>query len=227
MATLFALLAGAVFGIGLIVSGMANPAKVLGFLDLAGPWDPSLAFVMAGAILVGAVAFMFARRRTQSLLGLQMRMPTATQARPPAAGRQPAVRHRVGHCGLLPRPGARRPRHGRAEGTGLRRRDARRHGAVRAVRAPRRGADRECVTDGLNRKIGHKPSGCWKAAPLRCCKDTGAGVPEPGRTAGTILGRCCARSRQRSPSIHRAAGFRTSHPTLRHGWLAAASTTAC
>lgn len=79
MATLFALLAGAVFGIGLIVSGMANPAKVLGFLDLAGPWDPSLAFVMAGAILVGAVAFMFARRRTQSLLGLQMRMPTATQ----------------------------------------------------------------------------------------------------------------------------------------------------
>ena len=79
MATFFALLAGAVFGIGLILSGMANPAKVLGFLDLAGPWDPSLAFVMGGAILVGAVAFAFARRRTRSLLGLQMRLPTATQ----------------------------------------------------------------------------------------------------------------------------------------------------
>jgi uncharacterized membrane protein YedE/YeeE len=77
MATFFALLAGAVFGIGLILSGMANPAKVLGFLDLAGPWDPSLAFVMGGAILVGVVAFAFARRRTQSLLGLQMRLPTA------------------------------------------------------------------------------------------------------------------------------------------------------
>ena len=51
--TVFAsLLAGLVFGLGLIVSGMADPAKVLGFLDLAGPWDPSLAFVMAGAIAV-------------------------------------------------------------------------------------------------------------------------------------------------------------------------------
>lgn len=79
MPTFLALLAGAVFGIGLIVSGMANPAKVLGFLDLAGNWDPSLAFVMGGAILVGAFAFTFARRRTHSLLGLQMRIPTATR----------------------------------------------------------------------------------------------------------------------------------------------------
>ena len=79
MATFLSLLAGAVFGIGLIVSGMADPAKVLGFLDLAGAWDPSLAFVMGGAILVGALAFGFARRRTVSLLGLQMRMPTTTQ----------------------------------------------------------------------------------------------------------------------------------------------------
>lgn len=58
---------------------MADPAKVLGFLDPAGAWDPSLAFVMAGAILVGAFAFTFARKRTVSLLGLEMRMPTATQ----------------------------------------------------------------------------------------------------------------------------------------------------
>ena len=79
MPTLFALLAGAVFGIGLIVSGMADPAKVLGFLDLAGNWDPSLAFVMGGAILVGVFAFNFARNRTASLLGLQMRLPAATQ----------------------------------------------------------------------------------------------------------------------------------------------------
>lgn len=79
MATFFALLAGLVFGVGLIVSGMANPEKVLGFLDLAGNWDPSLAFVMAGAIAVGAIAFTFARKRTVSLLGLQMKMPTATQ----------------------------------------------------------------------------------------------------------------------------------------------------
>lgn len=79
MATLFALLAGLVFGFGLIVSGMANPEKVLGFLDLAGNWDPSLAFVMAGAIAVGAVGFTVARKRTTSLLGLEMKMPTATR----------------------------------------------------------------------------------------------------------------------------------------------------
>ncbi|WP_332823889.1 YeeE/YedE family protein [Ramlibacter sp.] len=79
MAIFFSLLAGAVFGIGLIVSGMADPAKVLGFLDLAGAWDPSLAFVMGGAVLVGTLAFAFARKRTVSLLGLQMRMPAATQ----------------------------------------------------------------------------------------------------------------------------------------------------
>jgi len=74
-----ALVAGLVFGLGLILSGMANPAKVLGFLDLAGGWDPSLAFVMAGAIAVGVVAFTAARGRTLSLLGEPMRMPTATQ----------------------------------------------------------------------------------------------------------------------------------------------------
>jgi uncharacterized protein len=79
MAMIFSLAAGVVFGIGLIVSGMANPAKVLGFLDLAGNWDPSLAFVMAGAIVVGSVAFAVARNRAVSLIGLQMRLPTATQ----------------------------------------------------------------------------------------------------------------------------------------------------
>jgi uncharacterized membrane protein YedE/YeeE len=73
-----ALLAGLVFGIGLIISGMTNPAKVIGFLDLAGRWDPSLGFVMGGAILVGLVAFRFAAGRGRSLLGEAMRLPAAT-----------------------------------------------------------------------------------------------------------------------------------------------------
>lgn len=75
MNTLFALLAGLVFGIGLIVAGMANPAKVLAFLDLTGQWDPSLALVMGGALLPGLVAFTFARWRSLSLLGLPMQFP--------------------------------------------------------------------------------------------------------------------------------------------------------
>ena len=73
-----AFIVGLVFGIGLIVAGMTNPAKVQGFLDLAGNWDPSLAFVMGGAILVGLVAFRFAGKRERSLLGEAMRLPTAT-----------------------------------------------------------------------------------------------------------------------------------------------------
>jgi len=78
MYVLTALLSGLVFGLGLIVSGMANPAKVLGFLDLGGAWDPSLALVMAGAILVGFFAFLVAKKRTRSFIGADMKLPTAS-----------------------------------------------------------------------------------------------------------------------------------------------------
>jgi uncharacterized membrane protein YedE/YeeE len=79
MHIIMALAAGLVFGIGLIVSGMTDPSKVIGFLDLAGRWDPSLGFVMGGAILVGLAAFRFAAGRKKSLLGAVMRLPTATR----------------------------------------------------------------------------------------------------------------------------------------------------
>ena len=79
MLSLTSLLAGLVFGLGLIVSGMADPAKVLGFLDVAGRWNPSLTFVMVGEIAVGLGAFAWARRRSTSLLGASMRLPTATR----------------------------------------------------------------------------------------------------------------------------------------------------
>lgn len=69
---------GLLFGLGLIVSGMTNPAKVLGFLDLSGSWDPSLLFVMGGAILVAVGAFRLARGRQRALLGNAMRLPSAT-----------------------------------------------------------------------------------------------------------------------------------------------------
>ena len=77
LAFLTPLLAGLVFGLGLIVSGMANPAKVLGFLDLAGIWDPSLALVMGGAIAIGAIFFFIARHRKVSLLNAPMKLPTS------------------------------------------------------------------------------------------------------------------------------------------------------
>jgi hypothetical protein len=76
---LISLLIGLVFGYGLIVSGMSDPAKVLAFLDLVGDWDPSLALVMAGAIAVGLVAFRIAGRRATSLRGKPLQLPTARQ----------------------------------------------------------------------------------------------------------------------------------------------------
>ena len=71
-----AFIAGLVFGIGLMVSGMTDPAKVQGFLDLEGKWDPSLAFVMAGAIAVGFFAFRIAGKRATAILGGAMQIPT-------------------------------------------------------------------------------------------------------------------------------------------------------
>ena len=78
MQIFIALAAGLLFGIGLIVSGMSNPAKVLGFLDLAGKWDPSLALVMAGAVAVSFIPFQLAARRSTTLSGEPMRLPTTT-----------------------------------------------------------------------------------------------------------------------------------------------------
>ena len=77
MEMLMALLTGLIFGLGLIISGMTDPSKVIGFLDLAGKWDPSLALVMGGAILPGIFAFRFATTRQQAILGGPMRLATA------------------------------------------------------------------------------------------------------------------------------------------------------
>jgi len=74
---IFALAVGLIFGLGLCLSGMYEPAKVTGFLDLAGLWDPSLAFVMGGAIVVALPAFLIARRRSAAWIGGAIDLPTA------------------------------------------------------------------------------------------------------------------------------------------------------
>jgi uncharacterized protein len=76
MYNITSLLSGLLFGVGLIVAGMANPAKVLAFLDLAGNWDPSLGLVMGGAVAVGVCAFFVAGKRARSYLGAPMQIPT-------------------------------------------------------------------------------------------------------------------------------------------------------
>ena len=98
-------LSGLLFGLGLIVSGMANPAKILGFLDLSGRWDPSLALVMAGAIAVGVGAFFVAGRRTRSLLGAQMQLPTARRIDARLVGGSLVFGVGWGIAGFCPGPG--------------------------------------------------------------------------------------------------------------------------
>lgn len=75
----FALLAGLIFGLGLIVAGMANPAKVLGFLDIGGLWDPSLALVMAAAVAIATLGFTWAKKRKVNLLGQPLQLPTSNR----------------------------------------------------------------------------------------------------------------------------------------------------
>ena len=72
-------LVGLLFGLGLILSGMTDPGKVLGFLDIAGIWDPSLALVMGGAIAVGFFAFAMAKKRTVSFLGGALHLPKSNE----------------------------------------------------------------------------------------------------------------------------------------------------
>lgn len=104
MQFLSAAAAGLLFGLGLIVSGMSDPARVLAFLDLAGAWNPSLAFVMAGAVLVALPAFQYAARRRSSLLGLPMQLSRARSADPRLLLGSLAFGAGWGMAGLCPGP---------------------------------------------------------------------------------------------------------------------------
>ncbi len=74
-----AYLIGLLFGLGIVISGMANPAKVLNFFDLAGSWDPSLIFVMGGALITTLIGYWFVLKREAPLLADRFLVPTSTQ----------------------------------------------------------------------------------------------------------------------------------------------------
>jgi len=81
-----ALGSGLVFGLGLAVSGMMNPAKVIGFLDVAGDWDPTLAFVMGGALLVAVPAYRFIPKRGRPVLEEEFSLPKKKAVDAPLVG---------------------------------------------------------------------------------------------------------------------------------------------
>ena len=104
MRTVINALAGLIFGLGLLISGMANPAKVQNFLDLAGTFDPSLIFVMVGAIVVTFLGYRFAFQRPRPILAERFSLPTAKDIDARVHRRRGPVRHRLGPVGILPWP---------------------------------------------------------------------------------------------------------------------------
>jgi len=136
--TVSSFIVGLIFGIGLIFAGMTDPSKVIGFLDISGLWDPSLAFVMGGAVLVGLVAFRFARNRTMNFLGGAIRLPTKKRYRQASDRRQSTLWRRLGHGRLLSWPCSSNAGYGRTSGHHFCSLYDRWHGLIR-----RRGATHE------------------------------------------------------------------------------------
>jgi uncharacterized membrane protein YedE/YeeE len=97
-------LCGLVFGWGLLISGMVQPTKVLGFLDVLGPWDPTLAFVMAGALIVTSIGFIYARRRAKPILAGQSLWPSRTDIDSPLVVGSMLFGTGWGLVGLCPGP---------------------------------------------------------------------------------------------------------------------------
>lgn len=99
-----ALCSGALFGLGLAISGMANPAKVIGFLDVAGDWDLTLAFVMGGALLVAAPAFRMIFKRQRPILAKEFDLPTNGKVDAPLLGGSALFGVGWGLSGFCPGP---------------------------------------------------------------------------------------------------------------------------
>lgn len=104
MRTAFALVCGVLFGAGLAFSGMTNPAKVLAFLDVAGHWDPTLAFVMGGALAVSAAGYRLARGRERAWLGEAFSIPSRQDLDPSLIGGATLFGVGWGLVGLCPGP---------------------------------------------------------------------------------------------------------------------------
>lgn len=102
---LVALLSGSLFGAGLALGGMVDPARVRGFLDIFGDWDPTLAFVMGGAVIVMAIAWRIQARVAQPLLAAKFALPDRSDLTPRLIGGAALFGTGWGIAGLCPGPG--------------------------------------------------------------------------------------------------------------------------
>lgn len=104
MKNIISLICGTVFGIGLATSGMTNPAKVLGFLDVFGAWDPTLVFVMGGALLVSAFGTLLVRGRERPWFADSFSIPTRRDLDPSLIAGASVFGAGWGLVGLCPGP---------------------------------------------------------------------------------------------------------------------------
>lgn len=104
MIKLSAFISGLLFGLGLLLAGMANPTKVLAFLDVAGAWDPSLALVMVAAIGVAVGPLTWARQQSSSLLGRPIQLPSKRELDPRLVGGSLLFGIGWGIAGICPGP---------------------------------------------------------------------------------------------------------------------------
>ncbi len=105
MRLLTAFISGGLFSIGLIISGMINPNKVIGFLDIFGQWDPDLAFVMGGAVVVNLITFPFLMKRKAPVCGGEMSLPQNTKVDAPLVVGSIIFGIGWGLVGICPGPG--------------------------------------------------------------------------------------------------------------------------
>jgi uncharacterized membrane protein YedE/YeeE len=103
--TLVPLLAGTIFGAGLMLGGMTDPARVRGFLDLFGAWDPTLAFVMGGAVLVMALAWLLQKRMQRPVFATSFALPDRSDITTKLVGGSALFGIGWGIAGLCPGPG--------------------------------------------------------------------------------------------------------------------------
>lgn len=115
MRLLVSYIIGVIFGVGISISGMANPAKVLNFFDVAGAWDPSLAFVMGGALIVTAIGYLFVLKRPAPLLSERFQLPTRKDLDLPLIGGSAVFGVGWGIAGFC--PGGALPALGTGQGT--------------------------------------------------------------------------------------------------------------
>ena len=205
------LIVGFLFGAGLTLSGMVDPARVLGFLDLAGAWDPTLAFVLAAALAPSVLAYVIVRRMKRPLLAEEFCIPAEPRTRTAAAGRCGAVRDRLGAHRPLPRPGDCRTGPRPLAELAVRRSDDRRHVAAPALCRDRRDERRF-------RLQGHRND-----------RDKDADRPSFGgalRAAGGADGACrSVQDDRQQPPRRRGAGAGDARPRSRPRRASSASTT--